>query len=46
MKISISFQWPRWIDIEISIPRLGLYAPGVLPESFEAVETWADAEDE
>jgi hypothetical protein len=40
VRIDISLQWPRWLCIEITIPRWGLFAPGALPSSFEAAETW------
>lgn len=42
MKIYISLEWMKWFTIEVTIPRLGLFAPGELPASFEAVETWGD----
>jgi hypothetical protein len=41
MRIHISFAWMKWISVEVTIPRLGLFAPGDLPASFEALETWS-----
>lgn len=32
--------------IEVTIPRLNLFAPGMVPDSFEAIETWANQEDD
>lgn len=42
MRISLSFEWGKWIEFQISIPRLGLILPGDVPASFEAAETWGE----
>lgn len=32
--------------LDVTIPRLALFAPGMVPDSFEAIETWANQEDD
>lgn len=46
MRITLELMGTEVFSVDLSIPRFGLFAPGVLSESFEAIESFANGEDE
>ena len=45
MKFTLSLLGIEAVSLEVSIPRLGMFAPGFLPDSIEATETWGGGDE-
>lgn len=45
MKIALVLMGTEIASVTFSLPRFGVFAPGSLPDSVEATETWLDGED-
>jgi hypothetical protein len=42
MRIELELMGVAVFAVNLSLPRLGLFAPGYLPDSIEAAETWTE----
>lgn len=42
MRVTLYLLGTEFITLDLTLPRLGLFAPGSLPESFEALETLSE----